>query len=70
VRLYRLAADQGYGDARYSLRRCYDKGTGVTKYTSQAVRWYRLAADRGDARAQCSEAYLRVAMLIMAPASQ
>ena len=30
----------------------YDNGEGVPQDDAEAVRWYRLAADQGDARAQ------------------
>jgi hypothetical protein len=31
---------------------CYERGTGVVQDEAEAVRWYRLAADQGNARAQ------------------
>jgi hypothetical protein len=52
VRLFRLAADQGYASAQYSLGVCYTIGTGVDQDHAEAVRWFRLAADKGYAGAQ------------------
>jgi TPR repeat protein len=52
VRLYRLAADQGYAAAQFNLGVCYRNGIGVAKDEAEAVRLYRLAADQGDAAAQ------------------
>jgi hypothetical protein len=52
VRLYRLAANQGYANAQCNLGVCYQKGTGVDQDFAEAARLYRLAADQGDANAQ------------------
>jgi hypothetical protein len=52
VRLYRLAADQGYAKSQYSLGVCYEKGTGVDQDHTEAVRLYRLAANQGLSVAQ------------------
>ena len=52
VRWYRLAADQGYAKAQYTLGVMYAEGRGVPKDEAEAVRWYRLAADQGLAGAQ------------------
>ena len=32
----------------------YENGRGVAKDDYEAVKWYRKAADQGDARAQCN----------------
>jgi TPR repeat protein len=58
VRLYRLAADQGYAQAQFYLGACYQQGIGVPKNEAEAVRWYRLAASQGHASAQ--EALTRI----------
>jgi len=52
VRWYRLAADQGFARAQYSLGFMHDNGRGVPQDDAEAARWYRLAADQGIARAQ------------------
>jgi len=49
------AAEQGHAKAQACLGRLHDKGLGVNKDRAEAVRWYRLAADRdagGDAALQ------------------
>ena len=68
VRWYRLAADQGFSSssvasssawrwrsiaaAQYNLGGMYYNGRGVPQDYGEAVRWYRLAADQGDAGSQ------------------
>ena len=52
MKWYRLAAEQGYADAQYSVGVLYDKGQGVPKNDKTAVKWYRLAAEQGNAYAQ------------------
>jgi TPR repeat protein len=52
VRLYRLAADQGYAFAQLSLGRMFDEGRGVEQDKVEAMRLYRLAAAQGDKEAQ------------------
>ena len=52
VRLYRIAAEQGYADAQCNLGYCYETGLGVEKDPKEAVKWYRKAAEQGFARAQ------------------
>jgi TPR repeat protein len=39
-------------DAQYNLGTCYANGTGVVQDSGESARWYRLAADQGDATAQ------------------
>jgi TPR repeat protein len=46
-----MAADQGHADAQFKLAICYQCGIGATKDEREAVKWYRLAADRGYTRA-------------------
>jgi len=50
---YRLAADQGYAKAQFSLGCCYLCGNcGLLQDNSEAVKWIRLAADQGHPDAQ------------------
>lgn len=49
--LYLLAAEQGYVSAQYNLGYMYDKGYGVEQDYREAEKWYRLAAEQGDADA-------------------
>ena len=39
-------------EAQYNLGLCYYNGKGVTKNYTEAVKWYRKAAEQGDAYAQ------------------
>lgn len=48
----RLLAEQGNAEAQFSLGLLYDRGRGVPKDKSEALRWYRLAATQGDMFAQ------------------
>ena len=50
MKLFRLAADQGDAKAQYSLGVMYDQGEGVPQDYAEAVKWYRLAANRGGMR--------------------
>ncbi|MBQ6237184.1 MAG: toll/interleukin-1 receptor domain-containing protein [Bacteroidales bacterium] len=52
VEWYRIAAEQGYADAQYSLGYMYQYGRGVPPDDAEAVRWYRKAAEQGHAVAQ------------------
>ena len=45
------AAKQGDGYAQYNLGVMYDKGVGVPENNTEAVKWYRKAADQGLAMA-------------------
>ena len=40
------------GDAQYNLGVCYYTGTGIKEDKEEAVRWYRRAAENGNAMAQ------------------
>jgi hypothetical protein len=40
--------------AQYNIAVCYKQGVGVVQDSAEAMRWYRLAADRGYAKAQYS----------------
>lgn len=53
MRLYRLAADQGFAPAQNNLGFSYANGSGgLEKDEKEAVRLYRLAVDQGSAGAQ------------------
>jgi hypothetical protein len=52
VKWFRLAADQGLGEAQYNLGVLYAAGDGVAKDPAAAMKWYRLAADQKIAKAQ------------------
>ena len=58
VRLFRLAAVQGFAAAQYNLGRAYAAGHGVRKNQAEAARWYRMAAEQGDPAAQNALAIL------------
>ena len=51
VRLYRLAADQGFAVAQANLGTMYEKGCGVCQDLNVAVYWYRRAAAQGNVHA-------------------
>tara|TARA_B110000116_G_scaffold260112_1_gene262885 strand:+ start:972 stop:1109 length:138 start_codon:yes stop_codon:yes gene_type:complete len=44
--------------ARFNLGFRYATGRGVSQDDAEAVRWYRLAADQGDADAQFNFGFL------------
>ena len=48
----RALAEQGDATAQFNLGIMYDNGRGVPQDDAEAVRWYRLAADRGHATAR------------------
>ncbi len=45
-------AEQGMAAAQYNLALMYDNGEGVPENDAEAVKWYRKAADQGNAEAQ------------------
>lgn len=47
VKLFRLAAEQGFVRAQYNLGVIYQKGLGVTKDHQEAVKWFKRAAEQG-----------------------
>ena len=47
-----MAAGQGLAKAHNNLGLCFHHGTGVAKDENEAVQWFRLAANQGDAEAQ------------------
>ncbi|MBR2921623.1 MAG: sel1 repeat family protein [Kiritimatiellae bacterium] len=53
---FRLSKDADLNDKsiQFYLGVMYDNGWGVTKDDSEAVKWYRKAAEQGYARAQCN----------------
>lgn len=52
IRLYRLAAAQGFAPAQEGLAERYVYGQGVPRDNAEAYRWYRLAANQGYATSQ------------------
>ena len=44
--LFRQAADQGNPLAQYDLGYCYEHGIGVSADMAEAIRWFRLAAEK------------------------
>jgi hypothetical protein len=52
VRLYKLAADQGYASAQFNLGHMYSDRRGAPQDDAAALNWYRKAADQGNASAQ------------------
>jgi TPR repeat protein len=47
IRLWTLAANQGWGLAQFDLGQCYERGIGVAKDPARAADWYRKAAAQG-----------------------
>mmetsp|Transcript_32032 Transcript_32032/g.104067 ORF Transcript_32032/g.104067 Transcript_32032/m.104067 type:complete len:201 (-) Transcript_32032:13-615(-) len=43
----KLAADQGFTEAETSLAQCFERGFGVEKDLTEAMRWYARAAAKG-----------------------
>jgi hypothetical protein len=54
VRLYRLAADEGFAGAQNNLGDMYEEGEGVPANDKFAVYWYARAAERGEPTAYFS----------------
>ena len=48
----RARAEQGDAEAQFNLGVMYSNGEGVPQDDAEAVRWYRLAAAQGYARAR------------------
>ena len=46
---WRPLAEQGYAKHKSMLGVMYDNGEGVPQDYAEAVKWYRLAAEQGDA---------------------
>ena len=53
-----IAASQGNAEAQFELGCIYDKGLGVTRNYEEAIKWYREAAKRGNARAKNNLGYI------------
>ena len=60
VAAYRKAAEQGDADAQYNLGVCYANGYGLQKDLTQAMFWFRKAADQGHAKAREALKILKV----------
>ena len=50
----RARAEQGDAAAQNNLGCMYDQGRGAPQDDREAVRWWRLAADQGNAEAQAA----------------
>ena len=49
VDLLKAKAEQGEAEAQFNLGYMYATGEGVPQNDTEAVRWYRMAAEQGDA---------------------
>ena len=52
LQCFQAAAEQGHTDSQCLLGVMYDNGQGVDRNYREAVKWFSLAADAGDSRAQ------------------
>ena len=59
LRLYQLAAAQGYPTALFDVAECHEDGRGVRKNKAAAIRWYRRAQAAGHPRAAAELQRLR-----------
>ena len=50
----------GHAEAQNKLGLCYYSGAGVMKDYPEAIKWFKMAADQGDASAQNNLGVLRV----------
>ena len=55
IYIYRLAANKGNSEAQVNLGNAYRDGDGVTQDYTEALKWYRLAAEQGYAFDQYNE---------------
>jgi len=46
---WKEAAENGNASAQFNLGQMYDNGEGVTEDDREAVKWYRMAAEQGEA---------------------
>ncbi len=54
---WRKKAETGDANAQFNLGVMYDNGMGVPKDDAEAAKWYRLAAEQGNAMALGTEIY-------------
>ena len=47
----KASAEQGFANAQFNLGVMYDAGEGVPQNYTEAVRWFRMAAEQGNATA-------------------
>jgi TPR repeat protein len=52
LRIFQALANGGNATAQSNLGVMYDEGYGISQNYTEAVKWYRKAADQGDASAQ------------------
>lgn len=57
LKWFRMAADQGYAPAQYSVGNIYFHGLGEPTDFAEGIRWWRLAAENGDPEAQDDLSY-------------
>jgi uncharacterized protein len=57
AKYYRQAAEHGLADAMWMVHLFYEAGRGVTKDDGEAMRWLRMGAEAGSARAQVALGY-------------
>ncbi|MBQ3332412.1 MAG: sel1 repeat family protein, partial [Thermoguttaceae bacterium] len=53
VKRLRTEAENGDVNAQFDLGRCLAFGDGCKKNPEEAVKWFRMAAEHGQAKAQC-----------------
>ena len=56
----RLAAEYGYALAQYRLGTIYHAGKNVEQDLKEAAKWYKLAAEQGNADAQINLGKLNI----------
>ncbi len=49
IRKFRPLAEQGNAEAQFNLGGMYRQGRGVPQDDAEAMKWYRKAAEQGDA---------------------
>jgi len=69
LREWKPLAEQGNADAQYNQGLMYALGRGVPQDDKTAVKWYRLAADQGDADAQKKLKEIKI-LLSLSPKEQ
>ena len=52
LRLLRLASNRGHRIAPFEIGRIYERGLGVKADPGQALKWYRVSADRQYSKAR------------------